>query len=245
MNDTAAPTTPRAWTGASPAARPKIVRANGSASARLYRQLLTDILHGHQRPGARVRLLPLASSYGTSSTTVREVLIKLVSDRLVVRHATLGFQIAPATQDDLLDLIKALGWLEEIGIRESVAGGDRHWEESVLAAQHALAQHAAPTDLYLDNDLTHWEELALAYHEALISGCRSSILLEHCRLLQQRVLRYRILAKSLPYAALPERQCAQQLRNALLSRDADAAVALLKSYYRLATAAVLASGILR
>jgi GntR family transcriptional regulator, carbon starvation induced regulator len=218
---------------------------SGGAATRLYRQLLADILHGRQRPGARVRLVPLAASYGTSSTTVREALIRLASDRLVVRHATQGFLIAPATQDELLDLIKTIGWLEEIGIRESVVNGDRHWDDKILAAHRSLAQDPAPVHVRNDRDVSHWEDLVLDFHEALIAACRSAILGEQCRLLHQRLLRYRNLAKDIAFATDSERDYALRIRNALLARDAKTATDLLHSYYRLTADAVFASGVLR
>jgi DNA-binding GntR family transcriptional regulator len=123
-------------------------------------------------------------------------------------------------------------------VRESIAGGERALEERVLAAHRALSQ-VAPEPGLLDKDL--WDEYVLSYHEALVSACHSSILIEQCRALQQRLLRYRNLA-----AAGDEHEEARQLilltRDAILRRDADYAVELLRSYYRRTTDAILASG---
>ena len=218
-------------------------REPGAVTARLYRRLLADILHGRQPPGARVRVLRLAHSYGTSSATMREVLIQLTNDGLVLRHPTHGFQIAPATPDELLDLVRTLGWLEGIGLRESIAAGDRLWEEGLLAASRALSHCAPPSQPPADKELSSWEEHVLAYHEALIGACRSSILIGQCGTLQRRVLRYRNLAAgaSGAHGAL---DCCLRIRTAALERDADAAVDLLRAYYKLTTDIVLTTGAL-
>lgn len=223
----------------------KRAAGGGSAASRVYHKLLADILHGRQRPGARVRLLPLAHAYGTSSTTLREVLIRLAGDELVVRSSEHGFTIAPASADELLDLVKILGWMEAIGVRESIAHGDRHWEENVLATHRTLAQNAAPASPGAERDVVHWGELVLAFHRAIVSACRSPILIEQCARLQQRLLRYRNLAQRPAYAGDAERGYALEIRNALLARAADDACRALQSTYRLATAAVLTSGALR
>jgi DNA-binding GntR family transcriptional regulator len=218
---------------------------NGSAASRVYHKLLADILHGRQRPGTRVRLLPLANTYGTSSTTLREVLIRLSGDELVVRSSEHGFTIAPASTDELLDLVKILGWIEAIGVRESIAHGDRHWEEDVLATHRALGQQGVPPGAGRERDIAHWGELVLDFHRAIVSACRSPILTEQCGRLQQRLLRYRNLAERPAYAGEAERGYALEIRNALLARAGDEACRALQSYYRHATATVLASGALR
>lgn len=210
----------------------------GRVVARVYRRLLADILHGRQPPGARVNLPTFADLYGASTNSIRETLIHLTGSGLVVRKAMHGFQIAPATQSDLLEVVKTLGWLEETGVRESIANREHHWEERVLAAHRALSQ-AAPEPGLLDKDL--WDECVLSYHEALVSACHSSILIDQCRALQQRLLRYRNLA-----AAGDEQDEARRLilstRDAILRRDADYAVELLRAYYKRTTDAILASG---
>ena len=213
-------------------------------SGRVYRRVLADILHGHLQPGRRLSLLPLAASYGTSSATLREALIRLTSDRLVDRDPQRGFRITPATHDELLELVKAAGWLGEIGLRESMARGDRLWEERVLSTHRALSLSSAPSGPQHDKELSNWDEHVLAFHEALVSACHSSILVEQCHSLQRRVLRYRNLATSVCAHDPHERDDLLRIRNATLERNADLAVDLLHSYYRSSAQKVFASGVL-
>jgi DNA-binding GntR family transcriptional regulator len=175
---------------------------------------------------------------------MREVLIQLAAQGLVERHPVHGFRIAPVTADELLDLVRTLVWLEGIGLRESILAGDKHWEEGLLAAARTLSLCARPPATPTDKELSSWEEHLLDYHDALIAGCRSSILLEQCRSLSRRLLRYRNLSAHTADATL-ERTCCKELRTAALERRADVASKHLGAYYRLVTDAVLASGVIK
>ena len=95
---------------------------------------------GEWPPGARLPLHALAHRYATSSPSARQALLQLAAEGLVDAEAAHGFRASAATADDFLDLMKTLGWLAIIGVRESIANGDGHWEAGVLAAQRAFTQ---------------------------------------------------------------------------------------------------------
>ena len=217
---------------------------NGAVAARVYRRVFADILYGRLEPGQPLKLLPLSAVYGTSTSTLREVLIQLASDRLVVRGKQQGFQTAPANQSDLFELVKTVSWLEEIGLRESIANGDRHWEESVFAAHRALSRCPVAVTAYAERGLAEWEEHVLEYHEALVGACRSSILIAHCRDLNQHVLRYRNLAAKVVVQSECERDSLLAMRDAALERNAGLAIELLRSYFKITANIVLTSAVL-
>lgn len=187
-----------------------------------------------------MNLLSLADEYGASTNAVRETLIQLTGSGLIVRQTMQGFRVAPATQSDFLELVKTLGWLEETGIRESIANGDAVWEERVLIAHRALSQLAGRPAEQIDGALL--DEQLVSLHDALISACHSSILIEQCRVLHQRLVRYRNLAG----LAEPRNDAAQAgslltVRDAALARDTGLSNDLLRTHFRLVTEAVLAS----
>jgi DNA-binding GntR family transcriptional regulator len=215
-------------------------RPSGVAS-RVYRQLLADIVTGALQPGSELKLLSLAERYATSRASVRQSVLQLAAERLVLPVAPQGYRVAFASADDLLDLTKTLGWLTAIGIRESIVNGDGHWEEDVLAAHRAFAQcfdgggRSEETDAFVG-------ERMLAYHEALISACRSENLISCCHLLSRRALRYRNLAGVSPDQ--DELKWALQVRNAVLEKRTELALELFDAHYRLVVQRVLASGVL-
>ena len=216
-------------------------RRPSGVTSRVYRRLLADILTGALPPDSELKLLPLAERYETSRASVRQSVLQLAVERLVVPVAPQGYRVAPASADDLLDLIKTLGWLTAIGIRESILNGDGHWEEDVLAAHRRFAQcfdssgRSVETGPFVD-------ERALEYHEALISACRSENLIDCCRLLSRRVLRYRNLAES--GHDREELDWALQVRNAALEKNVEVALDLFDTHYQFVVQRVLASGVL-
>lgn len=65
---------------------------------------------------------------------VREALSRLSGGRLVVHHEQRGFIVAPLSERDLDDIVRARCWINESGLRESIAHGNSDWEERVVIA---------------------------------------------------------------------------------------------------------------
>jgi GntR family transcriptional regulator, carbon starvation induced regulator len=213
----------------------------GAAKRRLYRRLLSDILQGRLAPARPLCMRDLAREYGTSTTSVRQVLIELVRDRLVSGGVS-GYEVAPASQSELLDLTQTAYWLGEIGLRESIRRGDRQWEENVLRAYRAVELANGPAST--EESVPSRSEQMLAFYDALVSACHSSILTGQCRSLNERLLRYRNLAAVATGRDHQHGACVPPLRDAVLARNTELATELLRSHYRLTEHGILASGIL-
>jgi DNA-binding GntR family transcriptional regulator len=208
-------------------------------TSRVYRHMLAEIVLGDLPPGRELCLQTLAQRYVTSSASVRQALLRLVGERLVEAESAMGFNVASASADDLLDLVKTLEWLTGIGMRESIANGDAHWEADVLAAQHAFIQSLDGPGLLRRSELPFAGERFLEYQDSLIAACRSTDLLRFCRSLNLRLLRYRNLAG---VHASQEREWAVRMRNAAMSRDTALAGRHLTHYYRFTADRVIRSG---
>ena len=183
----------------------------------------------------------LARDYGTSTTSVRQVLTELVRDRLVIGNGS-GYEVAPASQTELLELTQTAYWLGEVGLRESIRRGDRQWEENVLRTCRAVEMATDPAAC-AERTPPSWEQM-LAFYDALVSACHSSILVEQWRSLNERLLRYRNLASAATGRDHQHRASAPPLRDAALARNAELASELLRSHYRVTEHGILASGIL-
>jgi DNA-binding GntR family transcriptional regulator len=62
------------------------------------------IMSGHVRPGAFLRMEPIAEAVGVSNTPVREGLLTLRSEGLVEMVPRKGFVVAPVSQQDVCDV---------------------------------------------------------------------------------------------------------------------------------------------
>ncbi|MDH3747282.1 MAG: GntR family transcriptional regulator [Gammaproteobacteria bacterium] len=208
----------------------------------VYDRLRVDILTGQLQPGLKLRLKDLIEKYDTGNSPLREALNRLSANGMVVREENRGFRVPPASSNELTELTRTRCWLEEIALRESIANGDSQWEERIVLAFHWLA-HAARSNNESDKYTSpEWEDHHREFHLALLSACNSNILMGFCTELHQRTFRYRNLAEVVEYRDRHELEEHDELQKAVLNRDADLAVELLKKHYTVTSEILLASG---
>lgn len=224
-------------------------KTNGNGNGRIstqassvYDRLQSDILTGKLRPGLKLRLKDLIEQYQTGNSPLREALNRLSANGMVVREENRGFRVPSASADELMELTRTRCWLEEIAMRESIATGDSAWEERIVLAFHWLARAARSTEEAARMTSPEWEEHHREFHLALISACNSAILIGFCKELHQRSFRYRNLAEVVEYRDRHELEEHDELQQAVLSRDADKAVNLLKKHYTVTSEILVASG---
>ncbi len=104
-----------------------------------YARIRADIIFGRLKPSQRLRLEVLRQDYGLSVTTLREVLNRLASDRLVVAEGKRGFEVAPISVENLKELADLRLILECHALDQSFARADVEWEGRVVSAHHKLA----------------------------------------------------------------------------------------------------------
>jgi len=217
---------------------------NGHVSTQastVYDRLQTDILTGKLKPGVKLRLKDLIEQYDTGNSPLREALNRLSANGMVVREENRGFRVPPASNKELVELTRTRCWLEEIALRESIVNGDSDWEERIVLAFHWLAR-AARTGDASQHTSPEWEDHHREFHLALISACDSAILIGFCAELHQRSFRYRNLAEVVEYRDRHELEEHEELQKAVLSRDADQAVELLKKHYTVTSEILIESG---
>jgi DNA-binding GntR family transcriptional regulator len=197
----------------------------------VYERLRADILAGRLRPGRRLQIKAMMESYEVGQTPLREALNRLAADGLVVAEDQRGFAVPGISADELRELTRTRCWLEERALRESMAAATPAWEEALLVAGHRLWR--TPRGLDSDDPAAEapWEARHREFHDLLVANCGSRWLVGFCQQLTDRHQRYRKLAAR---RAFPHRNVEAEHRailDAVLRRDADAAVALLVEHY--------------
>jgi DNA-binding GntR family transcriptional regulator len=208
----------------------------------VYNRLQSDILTGKLPPGLKLRLKDLIEKYDTGNSPLREALNRLSANGMVVREENRGFRVPVASNKELAELTRTRCWLEEIALRESIANGDAGWEERIVLSFHWLARAARSADEASKRTSPEWEDHHREFHLALISACDSEILIGFCSELHQRSFRYRNLAEVVEYRDRHELEEHRELQDAVLNRDADTAVELLRKHYTVTAEILLASG---
>ena len=213
-----------------------------TSASSVYDRLQSDILTGTLKPGVKLRLKDLIERYDAGNSPLREALNRLSAAGMVVREENRGFKVPPVNAEELIELTRTRCWLEEIALRESIKHGDSSWEERIVLAFHWLARSDRTNEGAVNTLSPDWETHHQEFHMALISACRSKILLEFCSELAQRSFRYRSLAEVVQYRDRHELDEHRALQDAVIARNADAAVDLLKQHYEVTSTILINSG---
>ena len=199
-----------------------------SISENAYRQIRTDILFGRLHPGEKLKLDRLKAHYGASVSTLRELLNRLASEGLVVAEGQRGFEVAPVSVDNLREIAALRHLLESYALELSFAAGDIDWEGRVVAAHHKLHQMERRM-AEGDRTITRaWKQYDWEFHQALISACGSTVLMDTHASIFDKYLRYQML--SLTYRGQVAADEHRQMLEAALSRDSATAKSVLKKH---------------
>ncbi len=130
-------------------------------------RLRTAILNGAFAPGERLREEALARALGVSRGPVREALVELERQGLVVINRNRGAVVAQLSRDDLEELYTLRLAIEELAIRRAA-------ESSNLAAVAAMHEQIDRMRAALDRGITEEEaaELDLEFHDLIYEAAR-------------------------------------------------------------------------
>jgi DNA-binding GntR family transcriptional regulator len=207
-----------------------LMRDGSTLSARAATRLYDDLVSGRLPPGERLKPEDLKERYGIGSSPIREALMRLSALGLVQLEGNRGFRVAPASEAELADIANIRTELSCMALRRSIERGDHAWEGEVVAAFHVMERIKQAT---IDDPQTHfdeWERRNKQFHNALESACGSPWLLHFCAVAFSQSERYR--RAFVGYAAIiPAAQEEHRvMMDAALRRDADTAVAVLRTH---------------
>jgi DNA-binding GntR family transcriptional regulator len=187
----------------------------------------------------KLRTEELTTRYGVGATPVREALNRLASDGLAVLSDKRGFRVPQVSIEELEDLTLTRCWVQELAIRDSIAHADTPWEEEIVLAFHRLSRAAPAGPDGVQEPGPQWEPLHRAFHEALISRCRSQRLRDYTNVLFDQADRYRHLGAEID----PRRDVLGEhraLMEAALARDVPRAIECSNRHIQETTDAVVA-----
>jgi DNA-binding GntR family transcriptional regulator len=205
-----------------------------------YRAIRSDIVFGRLRPGGKLKLDRLKADYGAGVSTLREILARLQSERLVVAEGQKGFEVAPVSVANLRELADLRRLLECRALEQSFRSGDVDWEARVVAAHHRLARMEERMALGDTTQAEAWKRYDWQFHQALISACGSRMLIDNHAAVFDKYLRYQMLALSYR-GEIASREHALLLECAL-ARDAALACAVLARHVSGGVEHALATG---
>lgn len=156
----------------------------------VHLRMRDDILSCVLKPGEKLRFEALRDRYEVSFSTLREALVRLSAENLVVSEGQRGFAVAPVSLADLQDLTNVRVLVEREALRLSMQLGDDAWEADILASYHRMdrLQARLGAQYFFDDE---WARLHGVFHRSLVCACGSPVLLELRQTLFDRAHRYR------------------------------------------------------
>lgn len=196
-------------------------------------QLRGEILSGGLVPGSKLPLAEIASRLQASVGVVREALIRLTSEGLVVAEPQLGFRVAAVSEKDLHELIDTRLVVECEAFRSAIIHGSVDWESDVIGAYHRL--HRVERDADGERNKDAWVTAHRDFHETLLAGCPNSRLVAVAMSLRDAAELYRSASVSAMTEADEVRRDAEHLalRDAATGRDLAGGPELLGEHIRM------------
>jgi GntR family transcriptional regulator, carbon starvation induced regulator len=152
---------------------PQDVSLEDAATFDVLRKMREDILCCVLKPDQRLRFGELRQRYGTSVGTLREALSHLVSEGLARTEAGRGFQVAPISLADFLDLSELRVHLETTTLADAIRHGTDVWEAEIVSSYFLLAKLAAPKPDDPVSVKREWGKRHKRFHDSLVATCTS------------------------------------------------------------------------
>ncbi len=194
-----------------------------NASAAATELIHEAILDGRLEPGSRLKEEELARELGISRTPVREALLMLQADGLIVAEPNRGAVVRTHDAEDLRDLYQLRALLE--GYATRLAAAKMSDDEIGL-----LRESCDRFDAIADDDVRELVKENLLFHSAIHAAADS----ERLSWMVQRVIELPLVYKSYIWYSPDQKRISahyhRQIANALGDRDAERAELVMREH---------------
>lgn len=199
-----------------------------------YDLLRSEILHGDLMPGERLRVADLNTRYKIGLTPVREALVRLASEGLVLNENNRGAWVRQISLAELRDLSSTRRELEATCLRLAMENRTPEWEGEILRTLHLLSRAPVPSTATDRDGAAQWEAAHRQFHFALVSACGSAWRLRFWHTLADHSERYRKLRLGIDLPQSPDTRDIQTeheaIAAAVINGDSDRAIALMDGH---------------
>lgn len=196
-------------------------------SSAIHQRLRDEIIRGRYAPDEKLRIAPLAKRFQVSLSSVREALLRLVADGLVIATEQRGFKVSPLAAGDMSDVTRIRIELECLALQRSIARGGPEWELRLRGAWSDLDAKRA-----LDRSDETWVAAHARFHAALISACELDWLSRFIVTLFEQSERYRAFVPN-DFGRRDVHGEHLRILEATLARDVETATEELRNHLRI------------
>ena len=209
---------------------PQDVSREDAATFDVLRKMREDILCCALKPDQKLRFGELRQRYDTSVGTLREALSHLVSEGLARTEAGRGFQVAPISLADFLDLSELRVYLETRTLADAIRHGTDAWEADIVSSHFLLSKLGKPSPDDPVSLKREWGKRHKRFHDSLVATCTSPWSLHFRSELFDQARRYHWL--TMIHARSRRKNEHLELRDAVLARDVTLACGLIEKHIR-------------
>lgn len=149
-----------------------------SLADRAYARLRREIAAGLLRPGERIREKPLSVRWQVSRTPIREALLRLEAEGIVVCNSRRSYNVRILTVDDVREIYETLGLLEGA---IAAAAVPRLRPEDLQELEHLNREMETAAS---EANLQGFGDLNRAFHDVFIRKLENTTLRETCNLVR-------------------------------------------------------------
>lgn len=202
-----------------------------TVAADIAHRMREEVISCRMAPGEPLKFEALRGAFGASFTTLREAMMALVADGLVISEGQRGFHVAPVSASDLIDVTDARVLIEVEAMRKAIAKGGDEWEIAAMTTLHRLAKIEERIEGRPSDD-PEWRRAHSQFHHTLVSACGSPTLLAMRAQLFDRSERYRSLSASRRPTSRDKAGEHRAILMAAIARNADLASDLIEKHIR-------------
>lgn len=193
-----------------------------------YEQIEECIINGTFAPGKKLKVDELKKQLVAGHSPIREALSRLTTSGLVQAEENKGFRVAYISESDVNDVYQTFFDIEMLALKQALEKGDDAWESSIVAALHCLALVETKQGPI---EYKTWAKRNYDFHVALISACKSPLLLHIRENVYRRFDRYcRIAFYTAHQDLTPNHEEHKKLAQAVLERNLDVVQKIMKHH---------------
>lgn len=194
-----------------------------------------DIARGVFVPLERLKIEQLSQFYSIGHSPIREAILLLSSSGLVIHEHQKGHRVAPVSLADYDDLLNVYMRVHRLALGMAMELGTDEWEERVVLTLHRSQK---VKKVLLDGEPQArelWQRAYGEFHQSLLAGCGSPLLLKIYGDLGARLERYVNLFGDLDSDRERDHHAEhREIVDAVIARDRNKVRALFDRYFTVA-----------
>ena len=152
---------------------------------RVYRGIYEAVTNGEYRPNDILTENQMIEKFGVSKSPVREALVELCKDGVLINIPRMGYQVRAVTLKEIMDILEFRVDVEVGGLRKSFPVLTR---ENINMLRMIAEKHNADEDRIVSNNWQRKNESNGRYHMAVVDALEKQNIEEACVYLEKDIL---------------------------------------------------------